>query len=202
MLLETAPQSPVSPAPQIECGSCERKLPLRMSTGNETAALWFCATCNVPYVACCVEEALKAQALSVRLDGRYFDVSQLPTITPARRQEIARLVNRAPTSAQAEKRRSKRIAKSLVVPAVSLGPGMVPVGDAFQVMVTNISKEGIGLVHDGQIPCQYIAIELRATPDNPVQMIVRLVRHRQLDAIYYEIGGEFFVRLGGAQRLE
>jgi len=63
-------------------------------------------------------------------------------------------------------------------------------------MVANLSKEGVGLVHDGPIDTEHIVIEFSPNSKSPIQVIVRIVRQRELTPPYYELGGEFVVRLG------
>ncbi len=201
--LETAPKMQVLPqkssapgVPQIECGSCQQKLPLRLTTHNEPAAVWLCAKCNVPYVACCVQEALLKNAKLIRLDERFYDVSDQPAISLNERKQAIRIASRPVGGAHLDQRRSERVAQSLVVPAIKLGEGFVPVEEPFQLMVANLSGEGVGLVHDGPIDTDYILIELSPNSQSPIQVIVRIVRQRELTAPYYELGGEFMVRLG------
>ncbi len=187
------------PAPsltQIECGSCQQKLPLRLTTHDEPAAVWLCAKCNVPFVACCVKSALIKDAQSIRLDERYFDVSGKGSIAEEDRQRAIRLASRPVNSSQMDKRRSERVNQSLVVPACKIGPGFVPVDEPFLVMIANLSGEGVGLVHDERIETEYLAIELSPTSQSPIQVIVRLVRQRELTSPYFELGGELLVRLG------
>jgi hypothetical protein len=63
-------------------------------------------------------------------------------------------------------------------------------------VVANLSREGVGLVHPGRIEAEFIAMLLGAQEESPIQVIVRLVRHLQLEDPYFEIGGEFLLRLG------
>jgi len=182
--------------PQIECGSCQQKLPLRLTTHNEPAAVWLCAKCNVPFVACCVREALLKNAQLIRLDERFFDVSGQPDISLSARQQAIKLASRPVNASHLDKRRSERVVQSLVVPAVKLVDGFVPVEEPFQVMVANLSSEGVGLIHNGPIDSDYLVIEFSPKSKSPIQVIVHLVRQRELTPPYYELGGEFMVRLG------
>ena len=182
--------------PQIQCGSCQQKLPLRLTSGDEPAAVWLCAECNVPYVACCVKDALLGSAQLIRLDERFFDISGSPEISLGERQRAVKLASRPVNAEILNKRRSERVAQSLVVPAVKLGNGFVPIDDPFPLMVSNLSREGVGMIHDDRIETEYIAIEFSPTSQSPIQVIVRLVRQRELSPPYFELGGEFLVRLG------
>jgi len=90
---------------QIECGSCQKKLPLRLTTHDEPAAVWLCAKCNIPFVACCVREALLKRARLIRLDERFFDVSGQPDISLGKRQQAIKLASRTVGMSQLDKRR-------------------------------------------------------------------------------------------------
>ncbi len=182
--------------PQIQCGSCQQKLPLRLSNNGEPAAVWLCAKCNVPFVACCVEETLLQNASRIRLGERSFDVTGKQQISLVERQRVIKLASRPVNAANLEKRRSERVAQSLVVPAVKLGPKFVPVDEPFNIMVANLSQEGVGLIHNKPIETEHLAIEFSPTSESPIQVIVRLVRQRELSPPYYELGGELLVRLG------
>lgn len=84
----------------------------------------------------------------------------------------------------------------MVVPAVLLSDALVPEGEPFPLMVSNLSKEGVGMIHDDRIDTEYLAIELSPTSQSPIQVILQVVRQRELTPPYFEIGGEFVVRLG------
>jgi len=122
----------------------------------------------------------------------------VPDISLAQRQEVAKLAERHADDQQLLRRRSRRVAQSLVVSAVRLGQGFVPQGDAFKIMVCNLSREGIGLVHDESFDVKHIALELSPQSAEPIQVIVRLIRQQLLEdsSSYVEIGGEFHIRLG------
>ena len=180
----------------IKCGQCLGKLPLRLSQRGERGVVWLCAECSVPFVALCIKDRLPDAAATIRLDDRYFDTGGLPAISPKVRREVAMLAERAANAIANNHRRSERISQSLVVPAVKLNAGLNPEGSSFQVMVANVSREGIGLVHNGSIDTEYLAIKLTLDENEPIQVVVRLVRERNLQLPLREFGGEFFVRLG------
>ena len=181
---------------EVKCGNCKNNLPLRLSSQGETAAVWLCAECSMPFMALCLQERLTVESNTVRLHERYFDISNAPEISPALRRHVAQLASREAEPIAEDKRRSQRISQSLVVPAVCLNNDYCPDGEPFQLMVANLSREGIGLVHDGSIDAKYVAIELGTGNDEPIQVIVRLIRQCALVPPYREIGGEFYVRLG------
>lgn len=183
-------------SPQVECGHCRGTLPLRLSRNGERGAVWLCAECSVPFVSLCVKDRLPDNAESVRLDERYFDTEGLPPISRKLRREVAKLAERAADAIANNQRRSDRITQSLVVPAVKLDAGLNPVGSSFQLMVANVSREGIGLVHCQPIEAEFVAIKLTLDDEDAIQVVVRMVRERELQPPLREFGGELFVRLG------
>jgi hypothetical protein len=185
-----------STAAQIECGCCLQKLPLRLTANNEQATVWLCANCNVPFVACCVKEELFQHGQRVRLDERFFDIRDQPLISVATRRQALQLASRVTGSKHLEMRRSQRNAVSLAAPAIALSPSLTPTGNPFQIMVANLSREGIGLIHDEQIDTKYLALELAPRSDSPIQVIVEVVRQRELVPPFFEYGGVFRARLG------
>ncbi|MEM8944903.1 MAG: hypothetical protein AAGD11_06930 [Planctomycetota bacterium] len=180
--------------PQIQC--CEQRLPLRLTQNDEPAAVWLCAKCSKSFVACCIKEELIRSSHLIRLDERSFDTSGAPQISLGERQRASRLASRPIGSATRELRRSERVSQSMVVPAVLLSDALVPEGEPFPLMVSNLSKEGVGMIHDDRIDTEYLAIELSPTSQSPIQVILQVVRQRELTPPYFEIGGEFVVRLG------
>ncbi len=183
-------------SPKVECGQCWGQLPLRMSQLGEHGAVWLCAECRVPYVSLCLREQLHSLGAMVRLDERYFDTDGLPPISNKLRREVARLAERSNTGADNENRGSERVSHSLVIPAVKLNASLNPMGNTFQVMVANVSREGLDMVCQGRIDSEYVALKLPLDEEEPVQVVVRLIREQELHSSLREFGGEFFVRLG------
>ncbi|MGI9430065.1 MAG: PilZ domain-containing protein [Bythopirellula sp.] len=184
------------PSPEIQCGHCTGKLPLRMSQQGERGVVWLCAECSVPFVSLCIKDRLPDDGRTVKLDDRYFDTDGLPPISAKLRREVMKLAERAAAVIADNQRRSERVTHSLVVPAVKLDAGLNPVGQTFQVMVANVSREGVGLVHNELIDSEFIAMRLPLDDEEPIQVVARLVRERELKKPLREFGGEFFVRLG------
>jgi ribosomal protein L37AE/L43A len=183
--------------PFVQCPQCEQKLPLRMSgPERDSSAVWRCAACNVSAEGSCERALLMRNPQSVLLDLRYFEVSDQPEIDAEQRRSAGELANQPPTENEVERRRSTRVTQSLVAPAVALTSNFMPQGAPFQTVVANLSREGVGLVHPGRIEAEFIAMLLGAQEESPIQVIVRLVRHLQLEDPYFEIGGEFLLRLG------
>jgi len=188
--------SATSTLAQIQCGSCLQKLPLRLTNGDEYAAAWLCVKCQVPFVACGVAEALLENAELVRLSEQAFDISGQAPISLSERQRAVQLASRPINKTHLDQRRSERISKSLAVPAVQLDSNFTPMGNAFQIMVANLSPEGVGMVHDQPIEAEHLCLEFSPTSQSPIQILVRLVRQRELTPPYNELGGLFLTRLG------
>ena len=184
-------------SPLIQCRQCARKMPLRLTSRSvQMTAVWKCTTCSAQVVGYCEKALLLRNSHTVLLDDRYFDVSGVPEINLEQRRKVAQLAQSKPTPHQAERRRSERVAQALVAPAICLTPELMPFGTPFRVMVAHLSSEGIGLVNRGRIKSDFIAILLSPQPKRTIQVVVRIVRHLQLEDPYYEVGGEFHLRLG------
>ena len=89
--------------------------------------------------------------------------------------------------------------KSIAVPAIRIGDDGNPVGLPINVLIADLSLEGVGT---GAFPIaslrNRIALQLPSGDrDYPIQMIVRIVRHRALAYPFFDVGGEFLLRLGG-----
>jgi hypothetical protein len=167
-----------------------------MTDVGEHAARWQCARCGLPFAAICSGEQLAEFSSLVRLDDIYFDTNGLPDITSAQRAVVSRIAAKSRREVDRERRRSRRVSQSLVVPAVALGSNLNPIGSPMQLMVANISPEGIGLVHSRPITRELIVVELMPVDRAPVQVIVKLVWCRPLQGHLYESGGRFVIRLG------
>jgi len=196
MSLQHLENSATTQSPLIQCGQCERQLPLRLSNSNEEAAVWMCADCNVPVVGRCDKQIFLRRTRSVYLGQRYFDISSLPPITQQQREKAISLVNRKPGQVSVDSRRSERSFRSLVVPSVELTENFNPTGPAFQAIVANLSREGIGIIHQSEIKSSYLAMLLSPTEKPNFQVIVKIIRQAALGNSFFEIGGEFHVRMG------
>ncbi len=187
---------PLTEPAEVECGHCYGRLPLRITQQGERGAVWLCAECSVPFVSLCIKDRLPNDGRAVKLDDRYFDTRGLPPISSRIRKEVARLAERAEAEIANNQRRSERVNQSLVVPAVKLDASLNPFGRSFQVMVANVSREGVGIVHNDAIDSEFIAMNLPLDDEEPIQIVARLVRERELKKPMREYGGEFYVRLG------
>ena len=55
------------------CPGCEEQLPLRLSEGDEQAALWICHTCDRPFAGVYVLDSPPQLSTRVRLAAPHFD---------------------------------------------------------------------------------------------------------------------------------
>ena len=182
----------------IVCSRCEYELPLRLAASGEQAAVWLCVECGMPLAAVCIPSVLHSLSHRVALDDRYFDDSYLPPVTPETRAEMVRLSSsRERQSGYKNHRRSERVAMALPTTAVELDREFYPISPTFQMMVTNISSEGICLVSKCKVAAPYLAAKLRSSyRAEPIQVIIDVKRREDLKSPFREIGGEFLLRLG------
>ena len=182
--------------PQIECGNCAHVLPLRMSGDGELPAVWLCAHCKMPYSAICLKDQLSTISNNIQLDQRYFNTHGFQPISSWQRQKITNIVNRQSRVMNLEKRRSARIDQSLLVSGITLNDDLNPLGVPIQLMVVNLSQEGVGLVTCCPIYASYLALDLSPNDNQQIQVIIRVVRERLLEPPFREYGAEFIARLG------
>jgi len=174
-------------------------LPLRLSEEGELPAVWLCAHCKMPYSAICLKDQLSTISNNIQLDHRYFNTQGFQTISSWQRQKITKIANRKARVSNLEKRRSARLDQSLLVSGITLNRELNPLGAPIQLMVVNLSKEGVGLVACCPIYAVYLALDLSPKENQQIQVIVRVVRERLLDPPFYEYGAEFVARLGVVQ---
>lgn len=181
---------------QIECVNCVKSLPLKISRELERASVWICAGCGASFVGVAHAELMERQGRLVRLHDQYFDDSESPDIPLHIRRHIASQSTRSPLPAHLEKRRSERIYNSMVIQAVELDDQFVLQGKAMKVILTDISREGVGLAIPRPTDQKYLAIKFPITLGSSIQAIVRTCRRRELSPPFVEYGCEFVTRLG------
>jgi hypothetical protein len=181
---------------QIECVNCVKSLPLRLSRDLEQSSVWICAGCGVSFVGLAHPELLERQGRLVRLHDQYFDDSDVPEIPMHIRRHVASLATRSLLPAHLEKRRSERVYNSMVIQAVEMDQDFVLHGKPMKVILTDISREGVGLAIPQQLSRNLLAIKFPVTSGSAIQAIVRVSRQRELSPPFYEIGTEFVTRLG------
>lgn len=186
----------ISSLPQIECVNCVKTLPLRISSDLEQSSVWICAGCGVSFVGLAHPKLLERQGRLVRLHDQYFDDSDTPDIPLHIRRHIASQSTRSLLPAHLEKRRSERIYNSMMIQAVEMDHDFVLHGKALKVILTDISREGVGLALPNAITNDFLAIKFPVTSGSTIQAIVRVCRQRELSPPFQEVGCEFVTRLG------
>jgi hypothetical protein len=181
---------------KIDCVNCIKSLPLTMSRAMEESSVWLCAGCGMSFVGLADTELLQEQGRLVRLHEQYFDVSYVPDIPKSIRRHIASQATRSLLPAHLEKRRSERIYNSMVIQAVEMDQSFVVRGKPMKVILTDISREGVGLAIPQPIDNDLLAIKFPITSGNAIQAIVRVNRQRELSHPFVEVGCEFVTRLG------
>ncbi len=181
---------------QIECVNCVKTLPLRISRDLENSSVWICAGCGVSFVGLPHAEQIERQGRLVRLHDQYFDDGDIPDIPLHIRRHIASLSTRSSLPAHLEKRRSERVYNSMVIQAVEMDEDFVLQGKALKVILTDISREGVGLAIPDVPSHVYLAIKFPVTMGSSIQAIVRIVRQRELSPPFVEFSCEFVTRLG------
>ena len=181
---------------RCQCSSCHVDLPIRLSQSGEEAALWRCAKCSAPFMALAIAEELVEHARRVTIDASHFDVSALLPASEELKTLVVSLGEQPESAVAHDRRRSRRLPRAIEAAGVLLDEGLTPIGDPLQLMVADVSREGIGFIHSRPLGSKNIAIQL-PLPDAPdVQLLVRVVRNYVIDRHWVKIGGEFTARLG------
>ncbi|MDZ4658870.1 MAG: PilZ domain-containing protein [Bythopirellula sp.] len=186
----------VSSLPQIECVNCVKTLPLRISRDLEQSSVWICVGCGVSFVGVAHPELLEHQGRLVRLHDQYFDNSQAHDIPVHIRRHIASQASRSSLPAHLEKRRSERVYNSMVIQGVELDRDFRLQGQGMKIILTDISREGVGLAIPHAITHDFLALKIPVNSGSAIQTIARVRRQRELSAPFFEIGCEFITRLG------
>lgn len=193
---EVIDKAEVNSQPQIECVNCVKSLPLRLSRELDQSSVWICAGCGVSFVGLADPELLERQGRLVRLHDQYFDDTEIPDIPMHIRRHIASLATRSTLPAHLEKRRSERVYNSMVIQAVEMDNDFVLQGQAMKIILTDISREGVGLAIPQPLQHELLAIKFPISSGSSIQAIVRATRQRELSPPFLEIGCEYVTRLG------
>lgn len=186
----------VGSLPLIECVNCVKTLPLRISRDLEQSSVWICAGCGVSFVGLADPELLERQGRLIRLHDQYFDDSALPDIPVHIRRHIASLATRSALPAHLEKRRSERVYNAMVIQAVEMDRNFVLQNTVMKVILTDISRDGVGLAIPQTLSHNLLALKFPAASGSAIQAIVRVSRQRDLSSPFIEFGCEFVTRLG------
>lgn len=186
----------VGSLPLIECVNCVKTLPLRISRDMEQSSVWICAGCGVSFVGLAHPELLERQGRLIRLHDQYFDDTTLPDIPVHIRRHIASLATRSALPAHLEKRRSERVYNAMVIQAIEMDRNFVLQNKVMKVILTDISRDGVGLAIPQTLSHNLLALKFPAASGSAIQAIVSVARQRDLSPPFIEFGCEFVTRLG------
>ena len=169
---------------------------MRLARPGEDGALWQCATCGRPYAGICIPEVLRESKAELVLAESYFestDEAEVHFETWKAAFELALRTNPSPYQSLRREFRKVQVAK---VEAVEMTSDLQPVGSTIFLVMTNISPSGIGLVHEGQLEQQFLAIRFPPIGNTRIQAIAEIVRQDPWGDGLYDIGGTLIHRLG------
>ena len=132
----------------------------------------------------------------VCLEDRYFDTRRKSGIGPDLMQQLDRYLWEKHSFSGDERRRSIRRKDIHIEVGIELSDSFTPVGLPREMLIADLSRDGIGLIHNGYFQSNYLALELSLNAELPVQVIVKIVRQREVNSYFYQIGGHFVARLG------
>ena len=167
----------------LPCVGCPSHLPLRPVVEGERGFRWECCGCGAQVVGVMIETDDEAAKARVRLVGLQVDGNRLPQPADGV-QDVAR---------QYEQGGMARRSVAIAVTALALNADMHPVGEPFRMMTRDISKSGIGLLHDKEISAPYLAIQLPGLKNGLVQIVAKVVRCHPMGSVY-DVGAQFIGR--------
>ena len=175
--------------PGIRCSKCDKILPLHPPRPAETSVNWICTTCGTKHNAVLNRSDALESLQHVRPERIEFDESNLGRppeaivefVTKMMRTECKRNDNRG----------AQRRAVVVPVPLIQLDEGLSPTGNVHMAVTRDISSSGISLVSTRAANSPFLAVELSASYDETIQIVMRVIRCRPLRC-FYEIAGPFF----------
>lgn len=183
-------------ARSIECRQCHAQLPLRLTETGESGALWLCVSCGNSLVGVASPELGATTAASVRLADVHFDAHEQLDV-PNNVLQLAERMNQGADSFRGtERRRSRRVAKKLFAPFVSLRDDYSVEGDPYNCLVIDLSEHGLGCITMREPTTNYVAIQFVPSRSRAIQLIGRIVRHTAFGGGYFHLGVDFSFRLG------
>lgn len=179
------------------CNGCGTWHAFNPPTPKADAHAWYCQTCGAVIYAKFGTDGV-ADYSGVRLlsaeDGLIANLGEATgeTIDPTPPEHLQRLV-RMLTSREfkgVERRRYNRYAAVAPVVAVPLGDDFRVTGRPIRMTTTNVSHDGIGLIHTQYLRAPFYALDFTIAGLELRQAIVKLLRVRGLGPVY-ESGGRF-----------
>jgi hypothetical protein len=162
------------------CVKCDEAIPTLLVGDDPACREWACRQCGATYYACLVPGSAPYLRDRLRL-VHYF---------PKRVQEIPDISQHEPGI---ELRRHRRRSVTMRIPLTQLDHELMPVGEDFEVLSSDLSESGIALLHTEPLRGKLAA--LIVLPDYQyVQLILRIVRCQPRGSLY-EMGAKFLQRL-------
>lgn len=194
--MNTASTSECRPGERIgKCATCGVDLPLRAPPAGQRGMSWICTGCGSCYHGVLTEDTSPQAIQHIRPAAIQFDRSNLLHPPQAIAQFIRnRLSEKFYVYRGPERRYSQRHPLVAPVIAMPISDTFQPAGEAFMVMVRNISTKGVALISTRAVNTKLLAIELGAASTDSMQLVVRVLRCRIIDR-FYEIAGSFLTRM-------
>lgn len=179
------------------CAGCNAWLGFRPPTPTANAQAWYCSGCGAILYAKFDpdhESDFSGVAPLAVEDGLIVNLGSPPeeavdSTPPEHLQRLVRLLTSREFKG-VERRRYKRYAAVAPVVAVPLGEDFRVSGKPLRMTTTNVSHDGIGLIHTQYLRAPYYALDFTIAGLELRQAIVRLMRVRGLGPVY-ESGGRF-----------
>jgi hypothetical protein len=177
------------------CYGCSRRLPLRMSQGDEEAALWECVHCHTPIAGILAPEVLRMLSRRIRLASLHFDVDDVDPLTDAVMQVIWQVRSRPESAKLREMRRSRRLIGLREVVVLRLDHRYCIIGQPIQCVVANLSRHGLFLVSTTPLEAPIMITQFH-TKRRIIQLVGNVIWARYLDIGCYGAGVDFVARFG------
>lgn len=179
------------------CAGCGTWHAFRPPTPRSNAQAWYCQSCGTVVYATFDPDNVSdysGVALLAVEDGLIANLGNAPeeavdSTPPEHLQRLVRMLTSREFKG-VERRRYKRYAAVAPVVATPLGEDFRVTGKPIRMTTTNVSHDGIGLIHTQYLRAPYYALDFSIAGLELRQAIVKLVRVRGLGPVY-ESGGRF-----------
>ncbi len=195
MAVTTAPNNSDSLVSNIFCEHCTLEMPLLSSDQLDQSSLWVCASCGADHLAYADADLLPEFSSLVRIHKKQFETDDSPGIPAHIRVHLASIANRA-NPQEVNRRRSVRVVNPLMLSAIEMNKEFHLLGGALNVIMTDISREGVGLALTDGTKAPYLALKFPPRGEQEIQVVARVVRQQPLIPPYVAVGCEFMFRLG------
>ncbi|HEX5470421.1 MAG TPA: response regulator [Lacipirellulaceae bacterium] len=108
---------------------------------------------------------------------------------PVELTDFLRRLSRPAPYGFTDRRKSGRIKYNEVAIAIPLSAQFEPLGEPHKLIIRDVSRHGIGLVHSKQVDGCYLAVMWRTRKKERVIVLAHVLRCQRLDG-FYDIGGE------------